>query len=425
MYPMPANETERLAALAMYRVLDTPPEFAHDALTELAAEICGVPVAMISLVDERRQWFKAKYGLPADFTECPREMTVCSSTICANDQIYVPDLTKDDRFKALPVVTGQPFIRFYCGMPLINRDGFALGTLCVVDFQPHELTPSQREAVRRLSQQAMAQLELRRQLLDNGDLLKQVAEERRVAEAEQERSDALLRSIMPRTIAEELRANGRVQPRYHEHATILLADFKDFTRLTEGLDPARLVDQLNQNFARFDDIAAAHRLETLKTIGDAYLCVGGLPEPNRSHPVDACLAALAMQKFVADGNRQRERLRMPPWHLRIGVNTGSLVAGVVGTRHLTYDVWGNTVNVAQRLEAAGTPGRVNISASTLHHVSAVFAIEARGAIEIKHLGAIDMYFLDRIKPEFSADAEGTAPNEAFWKALGPLAEARA
>ncbi|MSP82829.1 MAG: GAF domain-containing protein [Alphaproteobacteria bacterium] len=294
--PAPANEVERLAALTMYRVLDTPPEFAHDALTELAAEICGCPVAMISLVDERRQWFKSKYGVPADFTECPREMSVCSTAICANDQIYVPDLTRDERFKALPIVTGEPFIRFYCGMPLINRAGFALGTLCVVDFKPKELTPAQREAVRRLAQQAMAQLELRRQLLDRGELLQQVTEARTAAETERERANTLLRSVMPHAIAEELKSTGRVQPTYHEQATVLFSDFKDFTSLTEGLDPARLVDQLNQNFGRFDEIAAAHRLETLKTIGDAYLCVGGVPETNRSHPIDACLAALAIQK---------------------------------------------------------------------------------------------------------------------------------
>jgi class 3 adenylate cyclase len=421
--PIPANEAERLAALGLYRVLDTPPEFAYDALTELAAQICGCPVALVSLVDERRQWFKAKYGLPANFTECPREVSVCASTICANDQIYAPNLTTDPRFKDLPIVTGEPNLRFYCGMPLINREGYAVGTLCVVDFKPHELTPSQREAVRRLAQQAMAQLELRRQLLEREDLVRDLTEAKAAAERQGERSDALLRSILPATIAEELKASGHVQPRYHESATVLLADFKDFTRLTEGLDPAGLVNQLNQNFVRFDEIAAAHRLETLKTIGDAYLCAGGLPEANRSHAIDACLAALAMQRFMSDNNRQRERLRLRPWLLRIGINTGPLVAGVVGTRHLAYDVWGNSVNVAQRLEEACEPGRVNLAASTLHRVAALFETEPRGSIEVKHMGAIDMYFVARIKPEFSSDAEGLTPNEAFWKAAGVAAPA--
>jgi adenylate cyclase len=325
--PILMDGAHRLAALALYQALDTPSEFAYDALTELAAQICSCPVALISLVDERRQWFKSKYRLPADFVECPREMTVCSTTICSNDLLYVTDLAKNERFKDLPIVTGEPYLRFYCGMPLINRDGYALGTLCVVDFEPRELSPSQRESVLRLAQQAMAQLELRRQLSERDALLKQVSEAKVVAEAERERSDMLLRSVLPASVAEELRTQGRVEPRYHESTTIVFADFKGFTRLTETLDPARLLIQLDQIFARFDEVAQANRLESLKTIGDAYLCTGGLPEPNRTHTIDACLAALQMQQFVKNANRQREKLHLSPWELRIGVNTGPVVAG--------------------------------------------------------------------------------------------------
>ena len=104
--PVPVNEADRLATLALYQVVDTPPEFAYDALTELAAQICNCPVALISMLEERRQWFKSKYGFPADFAECPREVTVCNTTICSNDLLYVPDLTKDRRFKDLPIVIG-------------------------------------------------------------------------------------------------------------------------------------------------------------------------------------------------------------------------------------------------------------------------------------------------------------------------------
>jgi adenylate cyclase len=412
------KERDRLAALALYRVLDTPPEFAYDAITELAAEICGCPIATISLVDEHRQWFKSKYGLPADFNECPREISVCSSTVCANDLLYVPDLAASERFRNLPIVTGEPYMRFYCGMPLINKDGHALGTLCVLGFEPRELSPSQREAVRRLAQQAMGQLELRRQLLERDVLLAEISEAKAAAEAARERSDMLLKSILPDPVAEELKATGRVQPRYHEATTILFADFKEFTRLTETFEPARLIAQLDQNFARFDEIAKANRLETLKTIGDAYIGAGGLPEPNRTHAVDACLAALQMQSFIRAANRQREKLHLSPWELRIGVNTGSVIAGIVGTRRFTYDIWGNAVNVTQRLEEACEPGRVNISASTLHHVARLFDTEPRGSVQVKHIGAIDMYFVNRIRPELSADAEGCIPNERFWKVRG-------
>jgi adenylate cyclase len=412
------KERDRLAALDHYRVLDTPPEFAYDAITELAAEICGCPVATISLIDERRQWFKAKYGLPADFNECPREITVCNATVCSNDLLYVPDLAASERFRNLPIVTGEPYVRFYCGMPLINKDGHALGTLCVLGFEPRDLSPSQREAVRRLAQQAMAHLELRRQLLERDVLLAEISEAKAAAEAARERSDMLLKSILPDPVAEELKTHGRVQPRYHEATTILFADFKEFTRLTETFEPARLIAQLDQNFARFDEIAKANRIETLKTIGDAYIGAGGLPEPNRTHAIDACLAALQMQSFIRAANRQREKLHLSPWELRIGVNTGSVIAGIVGTRRFTYDIWGNAVNVTQRLEEACEPGRVNISASTLHHVARLFATEPRGSVQVKHIGAIDMYFVNRIRPELSADVEGCIPNEHFWKAHG-------
>jgi adenylate cyclase len=414
---VPANEPERLAALATYQVLDTPPEFAFDALTELAAEICGCPVALISLLDERRSWMKSKYGLPDEMIECPREITMCSATICSNDLLYIPDLTIDERFKDSPLVTAEPYVRFYCGMPLINQEGYAIGSLCIIDFASRELSPSQRGALRRLAQQAMAQLELRRQLLVRDALVKEVTEAKAAAEAAWQRSDRLLRSVLPEPIALEMETKGRVEPRYHEAVTILFADFKGFTRLTETFDPAALLTQLDSNFTSFDEIARANRLETLKIIGDAYVCAGGLPVGNRTHAVDACLAALQVQKFVRDTNQQRHKLRLAPWELRIGVNTGPVVAGIVGKQRFSYEVWGNAMNVAQRLEEACVPGRVNISANTLAEVAPFFETEPRGSVDVKHLGAIDMYFLNHLKPEFSADRDGCVPNDNLRRLL--------
>jgi class 3 adenylate cyclase len=415
--PVPPNDAERVAVLKQYRVLDTPPEFEYDALAELAAQICGCPVALIGLIDETRDWLKAKYGLPAAMTEAPRDVVVCAATICQNDLMYVPDLSKDERFKDYPTVAGDPHIRFYCGMPMINRDGFALGSFCVVDFEPHEITPAQREAVRRLAQQAVTQLELRRQLLERDELLRDLEKTRSAMEAEQAQSEALLRTIFPAAVATELKANRPVQPRHYDLATIMFVDFTGFTRLTEGTQPAALVQQLNQHFTRFDEIVERNRLETVKTIGDAYLCAGGLPEPNRTHPIDACLAALEIQAYLAATNRQREKLRMQPWKVRIGINSGPVVAGLVGKRRFTYDIWGDSVNVAQRLEAAAEPGRINIAASTSHYVNKLFELEPRGSIEVKNKPPLEMFFVNRIKPEYAADADGTAPNAAFWQAV--------
>jgi len=411
------SDSERLTALASYEAMDTPPEFEYDALTELAAEICRFPVALISLMDEHRQWFKSNYGLP-EITECPPEVSVCSTTICANDLLYVPDLTKDARFKELATVVGEPYVRAYCGVPLINPEGFTLGTLCIMDFEPRELTPSQREAVRRLSRQAMSLLELRRQLIARDSMLGRISLATREAEEAREKSDKLLHSIFPAAIAEELKEAGSVKPRFYELATILFADFKDFTLLTEGMEPARLIEQLSGNFAAFDEIAAANGVVTLRTVGDGCLCVGGLPEKNRTHPLDACLTALQMQRSIGKNNRRREQLRLKPWRLRIGVNTGPVVAGVVGVKRYTYDVWGTAVNAAARLEQACEPGCINISSSTLHYTKGLFETVPRGSIEAKNLGSMEMHFLRRIKPEFSSDADGCFPNEAFWHRAG-------
>jgi class 3 adenylate cyclase len=412
---IPANEPERFEALTSYAILDTLPEIGFDEITELAAQICDCPAALVSFIDPSRQWIKAKYGLPAELSECPREISVCKVTICNNDILYVPDLLSDERFNTSPLVTGGLKLRFYCGVPLITQDGYALGTLCVVDFKSRELTFEQREALRRLSRQTMVHLELRRQLIERNEMLRQLELARDRAVAEKGESERLLLNILPPSIAAELKASQRVQPRFFDSASVIFIDFSGFTRIVETMEPASVIDQLDQHFTRFDDIMAKHRLEKLKTIGDAYLAVGGVPEHNRSHPVDAALCALQILDHLTKLNRQREKLHLPAWLARIGINTGPVIAGVVGKHKFTYDIWGNTVNVAERVEAAGVPGRITISEATWQHIKGRFETEPRGAVEVKHKGLVNMHFLNRVKPDLSSDPAGTTPNDRFWK----------
>ncbi|UPK07344.1 adenylate/guanylate cyclase domain-containing protein [Bradyrhizobium sp. 170] len=411
---IPANEPERFEALTSYAILDTLPEIGFDEITELAAQICDCPAALVSFIDPSRQWIKAKYGLPAELSECPREISVCKVTICNNDILYVPDLLNDERFNTSPLVTGGLKLRFYCGVPLITQDGYALGTLCVVDFKSRELSFEQREALRRLSRQTMVHLELRRQLIERNEMLRQLELARDRAVAEKGESERLLLNILPPSIAAELKASQRVQPRFFDSASVIFIDFSGFTRIVETMEPASVIDQLDQHFTRFDDIMAKHRLEKLKTIGDAYLAVGGVPEHNRSHPIDAALCALQILDHLTKLNRQREKLHLPAWLARIGINTGPVIAGVVGKHKFTYDIWGNTVNVAERVEAAGVPGRITISEATWQHIKGRFETEPRGAVEVKHKGLVNMYFLNRVKPELSSDPAGTMPNDRFW-----------
>jgi GAF domain-containing protein len=172
--PVPANESERLAALRRYRVLDTLPERDFDDLTFLAARICGTPIALVTLVDADRQWFKAKVGI--DAKETSREVAFCSHAILQSDLLIVPDACADVRFSTNPLVTGPPHIRFYAGAPLITSDGHALGTLCVIDLMPHELTAEQAHALRALSRQVVTQLELRKARTDLESALQKIEE---------------------------------------------------------------------------------------------------------------------------------------------------------------------------------------------------------------------------------------------------------
>lgn len=204
----------------------------------------------------------------------------------------------------------------------------------------------------------------------------------------------LLLNILPAEVAQELQKNGNATPRYYEKASVLFTDFKGFTKLAENLTPWEVVSELNDYFMAFDDIIEKYQLEKIKTIGDSYMCAGGIPTENESHYLNIIKAALEMQQYILMRNEKRNEANLPEWNIRIGINTGPLVAGVVGKKKYAYDIWGSTVNVASRMESNGEPGRVNISAATYEMIKDTYACIHRGKIFAKNIGEIDMYFVE-------------------------------
>ncbi len=232
---------------------------------------------------------------------------------------------------------------------------------------------------------------------------------------ERRKSDGLLRSVLPETIADELKENDKVQPVDYESASVLFTDFVGFTQIAEGFTPQQLIEELDDCFSQFDRIASNHKLEKIKTIGDAYMAVGGVPVASRTHAVDCVLAALEVEGVVESLRQQEMAENRPYWQIRIGIHSGDLVAGVIGREKFSYDVWGDTVNTASRLESSGVPGRINISEATYDLVKDFFDCEFRGKIPAKHKGDIDMYFVNGLRRELSVGGDGKMPNENFFK----------
>ncbi len=211
-------------------------------------------------------------------------------------------------------------------------------------------------------------------------------------------AEELLHNILPEEVAEEIKLKGHADVREFKSATILFTDFKNFTELTQKVDAAELVGQLDQCFKAFDAIVEAHGVEKIKTIGDAYMAAGGLPDALKGDPLQTILAALDMQEFMREYKQRQAAMGRLYFEMRAGLHTGPVIAGIVGVKKYAYDIWGDTVNVANRMESCGEVGCVNISESTYERVKhvPVLAFTARGAIEAKGKGLMPMYFVQRI-----------------------------
>jgi len=241
-----------------------------------------------------------------------------------------------------------------------------------------------------------------------------IAERTEELQHEKEKSDNLLANMLPKGTAEEIMLKGKAAKTKYNFVTVLFSDIQGFTRIAEEMNPEVLIDELDRFFFHFDSLAEKYRIEKIKTIGDAYMCAGGIPERNRTNPVEVVLAALEMQKYMRFMKNDPAKTAARFWDIRIGIHTGTVIAGVVGHKKITYDIWGDTVNTASRMESSGEPGKINISGTTYEFVKDYFICDYRGRMPVKYKGDLDMYFVTGIRPELR-EPDGSPGRRFFTK----------
>ena len=225
----------------------------------------------------------------------------------------------------------------------------------------------------------------------------EVEKQKELIQVAKAQSDSLLRNILPDEIADELKRFGRSYARKHDQVSVLFADIKGFTQVAETLSPEKLVTALDEVFRAFDNIVDKYDMEKIKTIGDAYMCACGLPGEDSQNALKAVRAATDMQQFIRGFGLASKIQNLPVFEMRIGIHTGPVIAGVVGSRKFAYDIWGDTVNMASQMEQHGEPGMINISSTTYALVRDSFDCTSRGKIEVKSKGGVEMYFVGEEK----------------------------
>jgi len=337
-------------------------------VTELACYLTEKPQCTINLLTDSSQISKNNHGfnIPEKIMlkEIPRDISICQYVLeLPKEQLVIENVKEHDKTKNFHKMPMAPNIQFYAGTPIITRRGFTVGTLCVMDNQPGNLGHNQKEGLRLLSDQVSNLLELNS---NNQDI------------AAQDSGNI---------------ESSTMEGAYYSSATILFTDFVGFTNITESIEPGELIETLDEFFMSFDQIIENYGLKKIKTIGDSYMAVGGVPDGRKGHALEACKAGLDILQIVKALNIKRNVLGQIPWEIRVGIHTGPLIAGF---SNAGFDIWGDAVNVAARLESSSEPGKVQISKATHEFVEQSADVTDRGSIELKNKGKMQTFFLNHL-----------------------------
>lgn len=217
-------------------------------------------------------------------------------------------------------------------------------------------------------------------------------------------------------VSEDIRLKGGKRHHKYKKVTVLFADIQGFTKIVQHTNPELLIDELDKFFFHFDEVVGKYGIEKIKTIGDAYMCAGGLPDKNRTNPVEVVLAAVEMQQYMKSAMHSVKGTdkELGFWEVRIGIHTGPVISGVIGQKKLSFDIWGDTVNIASRMESSGVASEINITGVTFQLIKEFFVAEYRGKMPVKYKGETDMYFVKSVRPELSINGDGITPNKKFF-----------
>jgi adenylate cyclase len=377
---MPANERERVAALYARQLLDTPPEERFDRVSRLAVRSLEVPIAYVAFLDGERQWFKSVCGL--NLSQVPRQTSLCSHTILSMEPILCPDTRNEPRFSDNPNVVGPPGIRFYMGHPLSTPEGHNIGTFCVMDTQPHELTDEKVRAFLDLAQWAQNELNL----IDVITLQEALHK----LNQDLEKRSHFIRSVLGRFLTDQVAEQLLEHPEglnlggESREVSILMSDLRGFTPMSEKSTPAQVVDLLNRYLARMTPVIEKYGGTIDEFIGDAILVLFGAPLACADHAKRAVACALDMQLAMEDFNAESLALGVPAMEMGIAVNTGEVVVGNIGSAtRMKYGVVGSAVNMTARIQSFTLGRQVLISARTLDELEGEARVDGHLRVKVK------------------------------------------